>query len=50
MHLPVMICQDGFITSHAVENITLLEDEAVEDFVGEYHPEEFLLIPANQLR
>ena len=28
VHLPVMICQDGFITSHAVENITLLEDEA----------------------
>ena len=43
VHLPVMICQDGFITSHAVENITLLEDEAVKDFVGEYHPEEFLL-------
>ena len=25
VHLPVMICQDGFITSHAVENISLLE-------------------------
>ncbi|MFR5086111.1 MAG: hypothetical protein ACLTDT_00620 [Clostridium sp.] len=35
VHLPVMICQDGFITSHAVENITLLEDEAVKDFVGD---------------
>ncbi len=28
-----------------MENITLLEDEAVKDFVGEYHPEEFLLNP-----
>lgn len=45
VHLPVMICQDGFITSHAVENITLLEDELVKDFVGEYEPEEFLLNP-----
>ena len=45
VHLPVMICQDGFITSHAVENIELLEDEEVRDFVGEYHPEEYLLNP-----
>lgn len=41
VHLPIMICQDGFITSHAVENIMLLEDELVKDFVGEYEPEEF---------
>ena len=45
VHLPVMVCQDGFITSHAVENIELLEDSAVKDFVGEYAPEEFLLNP-----
>lgn len=43
VHLPVMICQDGFITSHAVENIELLEDETVKEFVGEYEPENFLL-------
>ena len=24
--LPIMICQDGFITSHAIENIELVED------------------------
>ena len=41
--LPIMICQDGFITSHAVENITLLEDEAVKNFVGEYEPAHYLL-------
>lgn len=41
--LPIMICQDGFITSHAVENITLLEDELVKDFVGQYEPEHYLL-------
>ncbi len=49
VHLPVMICQDGFITSHAVENITLWEDEAVREFVGEYHPEEFLLNPGKPI-
>ncbi|GFI70825.1 pyruvate synthase subunit PorA [Clostridiales bacterium] len=43
--LPVMICQDGFITSHAVENINLLEDKEVKDFVGEYEPENHLLNP-----
>lgn len=43
--LPVMICQDGFITSHAVENIMLNEDEEVKNFVGEYEPEHSLLDP-----
>jgi len=37
--LPVMVCQDGFITSHAIENIELLEDEKVKKFVGEYKPD-----------
>lgn len=41
--LPVMICQDGFITSHAVENMELVEDDKVKKFVGEYTPENFLL-------
>ena len=45
VHLPVMICQDGFITSHAVENIELLEDDKVKAFVGEYNPEQYLLNP-----
>ena len=49
VHLPVMICQDGFITSHAVENIELLEDDIVKGFVGEYHPEEFLLNPGKPI-
>ena len=44
--LPVMICQDGFITSHAVENILLEDDAAVKAFVGEYHPKDYLLNPA----
>ena len=43
VRLPIMICQDGFITSHAVENIELLDDKEVKDFVGEYEPENYLL-------
>ena len=49
VHLPVMICQDGFITSHGVENIELLEDDVVKNFVGEYNPEEFLLNPGKPM-
>ena len=43
VQLPIMICQDGFITSHSIENIELEEDEEVKKFVGEYHPEHYLL-------
>lgn len=49
VRLPVMTCQDGFITSHAIENIELLEDELVKDFVGTYDPEEYLLKKENPL-
>lgn len=47
--LPVMICQDGFITSHGVENIQLVEDELVKGFVGEYNPEHYLLNPSETM-
>ena len=43
VRLPIMICQDGFITSHAVENILLESDEDVKRFVGEYRPEHALI-------
>ena len=41
--LPVIVCQDGFITSHSIENIELEEDEKVKEFVGKYKPEHYLL-------
>ena len=41
--LPLMVCQDGFITSHSIENIELIEDEKVKEFVGTYKPEHYLL-------
>lgn len=41
--LPLMVCQDGFITSHSIETIDLLEDDKVNDFVGTYKPDHYLL-------
>ena len=45
VRLPVMVCQDGFITSHAIENIELIEDDKVKAFVGEYKAPWSLLNP-----
>ena len=47
--LPLMVCQDGFITSHSIENIELIEDEKVKKFVGEYKPEHYLLDAENPM-
>ena len=43
VQLPLMVCQDGFITSHSIENIELIEDDKVKEFVGKYEPEHYLL-------
>ncbi|MFH1228382.1 MAG: pyruvate ferredoxin oxidoreductase [Planctomycetota bacterium] len=36
VRLPVMVCMDGFIISHAVERVELLDDEPVRNFIGPY--------------
>ncbi|MEK7829114.1 MAG: pyruvate ferredoxin oxidoreductase, partial [Deltaproteobacteria bacterium] len=41
--LPVMVCLDGFITSHAIENISLIDDAEVREFIGEYRAKHSLL-------
>ncbi len=41
--LPVMVCQDGFITSHGVENVDIYDDNKVKSFVGELKPYKPLL-------
>lgn len=43
VRLPVMVCQDGFITSHCLENVVVENDEMVREWVGEYKPEYPLL-------
>ena len=45
--LPVMVCQDGFITSHAVEGISVFPDDKVKKFIGEYTLEHSLLDVGN---
>ncbi len=47
--LPVMVYYDGFITSHSVENISLMENKEVKNFIGEYKPSEFLLDPEKNI-
>jgi pyruvate-ferredoxin/flavodoxin oxidoreductase len=32
---PVLVCQDGFLTTHTLENVRLPEDELLRDFVGD---------------
>ena len=49
VQLPLMVCQDGFITSHSIENIELIEDEKVKEFVGTYKPEHYLLDRENPM-
>lgn len=41
--LPVVVTTDGFIISHGMERIEILDDEAVKTFIGEYKPEYYLL-------
>ncbi|MFC1726777.1 transketolase C-terminal domain-containing protein [candidate division KSB1 bacterium] len=41
--LPVMITLDGFIISHTLERVDILDDKAVTKFVGEYIPRKPLL-------
>ncbi len=32
---PFLVCQDGFLTTHTLENVRLPEDELLHDFVGD---------------
>lgn len=38
VQLPVMVMQDGFITSHSVQNVKIIEDEKAKKFVGVLNP------------
>jgi pyruvate ferredoxin oxidoreductase alpha subunit len=43
VQLPAMVMQDGFITSHNVENVLILDDKKAKKFVGKYEIEYPLL-------
>ncbi len=36
VRLPVMVSQDGFITSHTAQNVRPLQDDVAYNFIGEY--------------
>jgi pyruvate ferredoxin oxidoreductase alpha subunit len=41
--LPAMVTTDGFIISHGMEAMYVLEDSAVKEFIGTYKPRHMLL-------
>jgi len=43
VQLPVMVCEDGFITSHCVQNVRIYDDDAMKRFAGARKPEFSLL-------
>ena len=40
--LPVMVMQDGFITSHCVQNMKIWDDKLVNSYLGERKPDKWL--------
>jgi len=47
--LPVMICQDGFITSHCTTPVEVMDDKSIRRFIGTYRPKRYLLNPADPI-
>lgn len=41
--LPVMVCLDGFILSHTLEAVEILDDDVAKQFIGEFRPVHNLL-------
>ncbi|MGB4440700.1 MAG: pyruvate ferredoxin oxidoreductase [Coriobacteriia bacterium] len=41
--LPVMTALDGFITTHSIDRVSVMDDESVAGFVGQYVPKNALL-------
>lgn len=46
LRLPVMVCMDGFILTHAYEKVNLPDQKEVDEFLPPYRPE-FSLDPKN---
>jgi pyruvate ferredoxin oxidoreductase alpha subunit len=42
LSLPVMVCMDGFILTHAVERVDLLSQEQVDAYLPRYEPRQVL--------
>ena len=46
--LPVMVLLDGFIISHAIERVEIIDNDIVSKFVGDFNPPYSLWIPKIQ--
>ncbi len=42
LSVPVMVCMDGFILTHAVEGVDILDQELVDSFLPSYQPRQIL--------
>ena len=42
LSLPVMVCMDGFILTHATERVDMLDQDAVDAFLPPYEPRQVL--------
>jgi pyruvate ferredoxin oxidoreductase alpha subunit len=42
LSVPVMVCVDGFVLTHAVEPIEVPSQELVDDYLPSYHPRQVL--------
>ncbi|MHB1209496.1 MAG: transketolase C-terminal domain-containing protein [Acidimicrobiales bacterium] len=42
LSVPVMVCMDGFILTHAVEGVDILDQESVDSFLPPYEPRQVL--------
>jgi len=40
---PVMVCFDGFIISHALENLVVEDEDVIKKYVGQFEPDRYLL-------
>lgn len=47
--LPVMVCLDGFIISHAIDRLEMLDDDVAHKFVGDFEASVTLLDPDNPI-
>lgn len=47
--LPAMVTTDGFIISHCMQKIEMLEDKDAKAFIGEYRPKQSLLDHKNPI-
>jgi pyruvate ferredoxin oxidoreductase alpha subunit len=41
--LPIMLCQDGFITTHTLEPVKIIDDAEIKKFIGFHKPKDTLL-------